>query len=929
MKKLKKWFRQASSFLMDLLKHMKKLIMINVLLAAGLSIIWAFVQVYIDAPSFVNHIDCLSSTSEGIYMTLNSGSKEYVIRLDQQLNTNYLYSENKIKQKELLQIEDIASDKSHNIYLLTTIEDIETGEVKQQIVRLNTKSVMNTGKKVLIENLDQHVYFSKLIVKESDAEIQFNMLGIEVDGYKLYRQKWSQQKGTNTLTKQIDKSYKMPAEEKLHSLFWVRGKVGGITNNGELFISDDDKLSKVCIDGKTEPNYHILSASVDWDDNLYIVTEETGDIRRINIVTHKSQLMFWGREIIKGSTVPYSGSYKMAYQTKRSLVAATSVEGEEGALQLFVTNNEGKDALSISDLKLSIKDILSLATNYMIPLFFKLLVIVAIGIILLYLIENSPYVFIKLTCYILPIVAVGIISFSLVVIHLYRLQVESDDRKDIKSTSELLLSGIDKEKVEALWKEGQAVEESELSKFLLEETVSTRLILLKDDRLLVTMDEDIPHYYQLKHYVSPSEYEQYMDVIQSGTAKEDGNVIYKEGRHLVRLLPIKNDKQQVVAVLEVGENFLSVKTQVRTFTKWMIRLIAMILVIVILAVSLVIKQVLLPLKKIENCLKDWKAEKEVKRLPSYGYDEFSNIGKILNTLIAEKIAEQYDLTQVTQRYYSFIPKKFFGLLEKRSIQEMVFGTYKQMNKPLAITSYRYLNMLDKKESLLAQAMNNNFRLINKTVSQYDGVLNIDHRYFFDVTALYDTPHKALEASLIINENLYENNKEEKMEQVTFLDQLDIRLELGGEVNRIKPVFLAYRLEWLYKFLPLFRKMGCQVIATKEFIQEIDEMYKYRYIGYLLGPNEERVDLYDYYEGDEKAIREVKEATQPQFDEALSYFHKKDFYKARNLFLQVIKENKRDEIARWYILRCDAYCKEDTLEQELALLTYKDSFEKKA
>ncbi|WP_054741131.1 hypothetical protein [Cellulosilyticum ruminicola] len=928
MKGVEKWSQQIKSFLIDLLKHMKKLIIINICLAVVLSIIWAFAEVYIDTPSFENRVECLSSTPEDICMTLNSGSREYIIKLNQNLDVNYLYSENKIKQNELLQIEDIASDMAHNIYLLTTITNVKNHEVKQQIIKLSTGFLKSSHKKILVECLEPSIVFSKLNVSEDEGQLQFNILGIKKENNNLCRQKWVQQTRANTLIKTIDKSYKMPTHEKLHSLFSVYKEVGGITDQGELYISKSDRLSKVPIDGKETVDYHILSAQVDWDNNLYVAVEETGDIRRINVVTNKSQLMFWGREIFKGSTTNYSSCYKMAYQMKKSLVAVTSEE-EAKHVQIFVTNNGGKDAISAVTLRLSPVTVLRLIAYTILPLFLSLLVMVAIIIVLMYFIQNSPYVFIRLTCYIVPIVVVSIIVFSVGVIHLYTLQVENDNRKDIKSTSELLLSGINTEKVEDLWYKKGRVEENELSKILLNDAVSTRLILVKDETLLITMDDEIPNYYALKHYTSPSEYAQYKAVINSGMPLEKGNVIYKEGRHLVRLLPIKNSNQEVEAILEVGENFLYGKTQIQAFIKRIIRLIIYIALIIIVVVSLVIKQTLVPLKKIEGCLKSWKEQEKAEHLQSYGYDEFANISKILNTLIAEKVSNQYDLNEITKHYYSFVPKKFFGLLEKNSIQEMTVGTYKQMNKPIAITSYRYLNILEQTVSGVAQIMNDNFRIINKTVGKYDGVLNIEHRYFFDVTALYDEPHKALEASFIIHEKLNKNNKvagilRENMQQVTLLDQLDIRLELAGEMDRVKPVFLAYRLEWLYGFLPLFRKMACNIIATKEYIEQIQESYKCRYIGYVLGPSNEKVDLYDYYEGDIKEVRQAKESTQDQFEMALDYFYKADFPNARNWFLQVIKENKLDEIAKWYLTKCNSFVSKETKVQDMALLIYDES-----
>ncbi len=72
--------------------------------------------------------------------------------------------------------------------------------------------------------------------------------------------------------------------------------------------------------------------------------------------------------------------------------------------------------------------------------------------------------------------------------------------------------------------------------------------------------------------------------------------------------------------------------------------------------------------------------------------------------------------------------------------------------------------------------------------------------------------------------------------------------------------------------------------------------------------DEPLVLYDVIEGENDRIQTLKLESKELFEEGIVLFQDGYFYDARSKFIEVIKINRQDEIARIYFYLCEEYCK---------------------
>lgn len=99
------------------------------------------------------------------------------------------------------------------------------------------------------------------------------------------------------------------------------------------------------------------------------------------------------------------------------------------------------------------------------------------------------------------------------------------------------------------------------------------------------------------------------------------------------------------------------------------------------------------------------------------------------------------------------------------------------------------------------------------------------------------------------------------------------------------------------------------------IPNFDSRYHARILGMIhVSATDSLEKIYDVYDGDDEALREIKEYTKQSFEDGVKHFMAKRFYEARRCFVEVLKVSQGDYAAREYLYLCNKYyMKEDTSE----------------
>lgn len=77
-------------------------------------------------------------------------------------------------------------------------------------------------------------------------------------------------------------------------------------------------------------------------------------------------------------------------------------------------------------------------------------------------------------------------------------------------------------------------------------------------------------------------------------------------------------------------------------------------------------------------------------------------------------------------------------------------------------------------------------------------------------------------------------------------------------------------------------------------------------------------MYDWFETDHSTLKQQKVKDKARFEAAVEAFHQGKYYEARKGFVQIMKANRNDLIAKYYFFKCDEYLHSGLSENESML-----------
>ncbi|MDX1960699.1 MAG: adenylate/guanylate cyclase domain-containing protein [Leptospiraceae bacterium] len=274
-----------------------------------------------------------------------------------------------------------------------------------------------------------------------------------------------------------------------------------------------------------------------------------------------------------------------------------------------------------------------------------------------------------------------------------------------------------------------------------------------------------------------------------------------------------------------------------------------------------------------------------------------------------------DLIVLNKATSRFVPFEFLKILEKHSITEVSLGDNVQKEMTVLFSDIRSFTTLS--ESMSPQE---NFYFINSYLNRMGPIIR-NHNGFIDkyigdaVMALFsDSPNNALESAIEMQKTVIEHNVSRVKRgfiEITIgigLHKGNLMLGTIGESERMDgtvisdAVNLASRLEGLTKYY------GASIILSGQTLLSLEnkEKYNYRFIDkVIVKGKKETVDLYEFYDGEEKQAIELKNSSKTKFSEALDAYIQGDFSYAK-LILESILQVYNDGAAKLYLTRCNYY-----------------------
>jgi len=268
------------------------------------------------------------------------------------------------------------------------------------------------------------------------------------------------------------------------------------------------------------------------------------------------------------------------------------------------------------------------------------------------------------------------------------------------------------------------------------------------------------------------------------------------------------------------------------------------------------------------------------------------------------------LKQMNQASSRFVPQEYLGFLEKQSIIDIDLGNYVTGEMTIMFSDLRGFTTIS--ETMTPQE---NFAFINSYLGRVSPVVR-EHNGFIikylgdGIHAVFprsadDAVQAGIDKLLQVNEyNDYRQRKGRLPIGVGIgVNTGHIMVGMVGEEHRMQgdsfadDVNLTARMEGLTKFYHV-----SLIISSASYGRLADpDRYNIRFLDKVqVKGRTNALDLYEVYDADLPQMRQLKQETQAEYEEALRLYYDRQFDAAQNILFSVLQRNPRDKVA-WHHL----------------------------
>lgn len=396
-------------------------------------------------------------------------------------------------------------------------------------------------------------------------------------------------------------------------------------------------------------------------------------------------------------------------------------------------------------------------------------------------------------------------------------------------------------------------------------------------------------------------------------AYDSGEIVNKtdedrNGKRVNKYIPLvlRDGTKYGVLVVSVDGNILDYQVW---YYQWNLKNASSMLLLALTVVLMVLLFIFLrPLKTLKECAEKLAAGDLGITVAVHGQDEVADISRSFNQMSLKIAKYIQDIKGISDGYYKFIPSKILDMLGKESIQEVELGN--QMTGEFTILSLHAIDYPKQNASLSAEQVYNNINqvlsVIVDPINSHSGM--VEHFEDTGLTALFTAGSKETLDAAIEIQNLMQGNG-----RTIAISYGQVMIGVIGHEQRMEATAISVHSD-LAKALRLRGdRYGAHILITHLVYEQIpgfEEQYHARYLGNIyLTANDTYERIYDVYDGDSEEEFYNKERTKQLFEKGVGLFVAKKFYEARLVFVEVLKQYRKDKAAKEYLYRCDQYYKQ--------------------
>ena len=306
------------------------------------------------------------------------------------------------------------------------------------------------------------------------------------------------------------------------------------------------------------------------------------------------------------------------------------------------------------------------------------------------------------------------------------------------------------------------------------------------------------------------------------------------------------------------------------------------------------------LKKFNSALKDLALEDKKAEIPKSLSRDMRELWQCYGELCKKIELINYEKYRIFEAYYRFAPKGIENIMGRESIFDVENGDIANVSGTIVLLSVDKEISFETKVKSLSGMLTNMEKYAKKNeailISRDQSLSNVRFLIMKDKSDMVSQIVQFIHGTgpmastgwsiLMYRDVLTYGVAGSQMQSLTYID---------SEYSRKMDAYA----EW-------FRMLGIPLVVTERILRT-DDVGEKRYIGCAaFDGGEDIVHFYEILDAYPAEVRQMMLINRTRFEETLELFYSKDFYLARNQFMDILKDCPRDGITRWYIFECERY-----------------------
>lgn len=815
---------------------------------------------------------------------------------------------------ETVQIPFIAADEGGRVYFIKHYAGAADGKIAgKQELSVYTPGILPFGRiKTARIDLEQDEKSEDIFYRHIHVSSSLVLTGASADGSRIYRKACDleslQKKGSVAV--KSEREYPAVQTQGVYKLGISGTDVIYISRTGRVFLSSESARQPVQIYPEGGLPASSAYASFIWSDGSgrAIIGEQSGggimrlfnDGRQeyINEGTQRlGALPYTGKDIVDASFDP----------ANENTFVALAQNGETGKLELIVSNK--------GDISLIKNPRQSFGANILRFIGLWLLYCAALAALAAAIfgirafIAGSRTVFLKLIIASVPLLVLALVLFGVYSFSSYESALVATFETKVTDQGNLLRALFGSDSFDKITSPEMynSTEYDYLRTYMGTRDVFTSSAYFVDMKLYTGVDSNNPCLYPFGVRRSESARNLYRAAALTG--KQQAGVITDElGERIACVTPAGSSAGNVVFLLETSVFRAEVGRQTAGFIRNYLLIAGICILAAAALLLLMFISILRPLGDIADGLEKFSRGDRTVRLQSATNDELADICRVFNKMTGDIDVQLYRLQTMSDTYYRFVPQQIFRMLGKDNLGDIELGSSVE-GKFCVLLANVYPREQEAGFPDMQELINKFFAIVHKSATDNGSTLIPDSSNLQELRVICRDADAAVRTAMaaiaLIDSHNARSLISRRVDVSFFLHRAQMGFGICGDTERYIPAMLSSELEATAAACEPFRRLSSRLIVTGAAHGELDPaQYLYRFIGYAEENAERRTGLFDYYDSSSPSVIRLLNETKDTFDKAVGLFYQKRYYDAKNLFTIVLRENQYDNVARYYVFRCE-------------------------